>query len=96
MPRRKNRKMGENQEVQKNQKIKLRVETERNYMIVKIFCLLSRQSQKQHKKLEDQVFLVRLLALLSFASLPHFRLLETSALGLTVGLTIGKAEFISR
>ncbi len=36
-----------------------------------------------------------LLAPLSFASLPHFCLLEVSALGLTVGLAIGGAESIS-
>ncbi len=35
---------------------------------------------------------MRLLALLSFAGLPRFRLLEGSALGLTVGLAIGGAE----
>ncbi len=42
------------------------------------------------------VFLARLLALLSFAGLPHFHLLEASALDLIVGLTIGGAEFIGR
>ncbi len=45
--------------------------------------------------MEVPVFLARLLAPLFFASLPHFCLvLETSTLGLTVGLAIGKAESI--
>ncbi len=35
---------------------------------------------------------MRLLALLSFAGLPHFHLFEVLALGLTVGLAIGGAE----
>ncbi len=47
---------------------------------------------KTRKKLEVQVFLVHLLALLSFGGLPRFRLLEVSVLGLTVGLAIGGAE----
>ncbi len=58
----------------------------------RIFCLLSRQGQKRDKKLEVQVFLVRLLALLSFASLPRSCLLTVSTLGLIVGFAIGGAE----
>ncbi len=61
-----------------------------------IFCLLLKQGQKQDKKLEVQVFLVRLRAPLSFAGLPYFCLvLEASALDLTVSLAIGGAESIS-
>ncbi len=63
-------------------------------MNVGIFFLLLRQGQKQDKKLEAQVFLARLLALLSFIGLPRFCLLEASALGLTVSLTIGGVESI--
>ncbi len=66
-------------------------------MIVGIFCLLSRQSQKRDKKLEVQVFLARLLALLSFIGLPRFCLvLEASAIGLAVGLAISGAESIDK
>ncbi len=67
---------------------------EQDHVTVGIFCLLSRQGQMQDKKLETQVFLAYLLALLSFAGLSRFHLLEASALGLTVGLTIGGAESI--
>ncbi len=63
-------------------------------MTVGIFYLLSRQGQKRDKKLEVQVFLVRLLALLSFIGLPRFCLFEASTLGLTLGLAIGRAESI--
>ncbi len=70
---------------------------EKDHVIVKIFCLLLRQDQKQDKKLEVQVFLVRLLVPLSFAGLSRFCLvLEASVLGLTVGLTIGRVESIGR
>ena len=41
-----------------------------------------------------RVFLVHLLALLSFAGLPRFFLLEFSALGLTISLAIGGMESI--
>ncbi len=95
MPRRKNRKLGENQEVGKIEKSNFGAEwSGENHVIMGIFCLLSRPGQKRDKKLEVQVFLARLLALLSFADLPRFCLLEASALGLTVGLAIGGAEFI--
>ncbi len=67
-----------------------------DYVIEGIFYLLLRQNQKRDKKLEVQLFLVRLLVLLSFASLPCFYLvLEVSTLGLTIGLAIGEVEFIS-
>ena len=60
-----------------------------------IFCLLLRQSQKQDKKLEVQLFLVRLLVLLALANRPYFSLmLEVSALGLTIGLAIDRTESI--
>ncbi len=49
---------------------------------------------KNKIKLEVQIFLVLLLALLSFAGLLRFRLLEASALGLTRDLAIGGAESI--
>ncbi len=64
-------------------------------MSVRIFCLLSRQGQKRDKKLEVQVFLARLLALLCFAGLLYFHLLEASALNLTVSLAIGEAVSIN-
>ncbi len=98
MSKRKTRKIGGNQKVQKNRKIKLwsRAERSGDHVTVGIFCLLSRQGQKRDKKQEVQVFLVRLLAPLFFAGLPCFCLmLETSALGLTLSLTISEAEFIS-
>ena len=60
-----------------------------------IFCLLLRQSQKRDKKLEFQLFLARLLVLLALAGRPHFCLvLEALALGLTIGLAIGRTESI--
>ncbi len=66
-------------------------------MIKRIFYLLLKQSQIQNKKLEVQVFLIPLLVSLSFAGLLHFCLvLETSALGWTIGLTIGGAKLISK
>ncbi len=58
-----------------------------------ILCLLSRQGQKRDKKLEVQLFLVRLLVPFTLAGLPHFCLvLEDS--GLIVDLAIGGAESI--
>ncbi len=65
----------------------------RGHVTEGIFCLLLRQGQKWDKKLEVQLFLVRLLVPL--AGWPSFCLvLEALALGLTVGLTIGKAKLI--
>ncbi len=62
-------------------------------MTEEIFYLLLRHGQKRDKKLEVQLFLVCLLVLLALAGRPHFCLvLEVSALGLAVGLTIGGAE----
>ena len=62
-----------------------------------IFCLLLKESQKQDKKLEVQLFLAHLLVLLALVDQPPFYLvLDASALGLIVGLTIGKVESISR
>ncbi len=70
---------------------------ERDHVTIGIFCLLLRQGKKRDKKLEVQVFLVYLLALLSFAGLPYFCLvLEASVLGLTIGLAIGGVESIGR
>ena len=64
-------------------------------MIKGIFCPLLRQGQKRDKKLKVQLFLARLLVLLALAGWSRFCLvLETSALGLTVGLAIGRAESI--
>ncbi len=94
MLRWKNWKVGQKQEVRKNWKIKLQSKAEsRDYR-----NLLSsiETGPKQDKKLEVQVFLVRLLALLSFANMSRFCLLETLALGLTVGLVIGEAESICK
>ncbi len=63
---------------------------------MEIFSLLSRQGQKQDKKLEIEVFLARLLAPLSFACWSCFYwVLEASALGLTVNLAISRAESIT-
>ncbi len=64
-------------------------------MTEKVLCLLSRQGQKQGKKLEVQVFWVRLLALLALAGLPCVRLM-IEASGLTIGLAIGGAESVGR
>ncbi len=69
--------------------------TEGGHVTRGIFCLLLRQGQKRDQKLEVQLFLACLLVPLSLAGLPRFCLvLETSALGLTVGLAIGGAESI--
>ncbi len=97
MPSRKNRKLWVKIEKWNESKNQTAGQSgaERDYMIVEIFCLLSRKGQKRDKKLEIQVFLVRLLVLLSFADLPRFCLvLETSALDLAIGFAIGGAEFI--
>ncbi len=96
MPRKKNWRVGKNREVGRieNQTAVLSG-AEQDHVIGGIFCLLLRQGQKLDKKLEVQVFLARLLVLLSFAGLPRFRLmLEASVLSLTIGLTIGEAETI--
>ncbi len=62
-----------------------------------IFYLLLRQYQKQDKKLEVQLFLGRLLALLALANRPRFCLiLEVSALNLIVDLTISKAKSMGK
>ncbi len=67
----------------------------KDYVTEGILCLLSRQGQKQGKKLEVPLFFARLLAPLFFASLPCFCLvLLASALGLTIDLAIGRVEFI--
>ncbi len=68
---------------------------ERNHVTVESFACYQDRTTKRDKKLEVQVFLVCLLELLSFVGLSCFRLLEVSALGLTIGLTIGGAESIS-
>lgn len=59
--------------------------------------LLLRQGQKQNKKPEVKLYLTRLLVLLALVDRPRFCLmLETLALGLTVGLVIHAAELIGR
>ena len=64
-------------------------------MTERIFCLLLRQSQKREKKLEVQLFLVRLQVLLALAQ-PYFYLMfKTSVIGLIVNLAINGAESIS-
>ncbi len=66
-------------------------------MTERILYLLSKQGQKQDKKLEVQVFLARLLVPPSFTGLPRFCLvLKASVLGLTIGFAVGGAEFIGR
>ncbi len=65
-------------------------------MTVESFAYYQDRVKKRDKKLEVQVFLTRLLAPLSFTGLFHFCLLEISALGLTIGLTIGGAESIGK
>ena len=65
-------------------------------MTGRTFYLLLRQGQKRDKKLEFQLFLARLLVPLVLAGRPCFCLMLASALGLTVGLTIGGAESIGR
>ena len=65
-----------------------------NYLTEGIFCLLLEQDQKQNKKLEVQLFLVRLLMSLALAIWLHF--LETSVLGLIIGLAIIGVEFIGK
>ncbi len=96
MPRRKNRKVGENREVRKNQnQTARRSGAEEGHVTEGIFCLLSKQGQKRDKKLEVQLFLACLLVPLALAGLSRFRLvLKASAIGLTVGLAIGGAESI--
>ena len=65
-------------------------------MAERIFCLLSKQDQKQDKKLEIQLFLTYLLVPLALADQSCFSLvLEVSALSLTIGFAISRAEFIS-
>lgn len=64
-----------------------------------IFCLLLRQSQKQDKKLDVQVFLVRLLESLFFGDLYSFCLVfeaSTLIISLAIGLTISKMESIDK
>ncbi len=68
----------------------------KNYMTEGILYLLLRQGQKRDKKLVGPLILARLLALLSFAGLLCFCLLEVSALGLTIGLAIDGAKSMSR
>ncbi len=88
--------MGENQGVRRIKKLNYGVEWSRDHVTEGILCLLLRQGQKQGKKQEVQVFLMHLLVPLPFADLLRFCLiLETSVLGLTIGLTIGEVESIS-
>ncbi len=83
-------------EESKNQTMR-RSGVERDHVTMRMFCLLSRQGQKQDKKLEAQVFLACLLVPPSFVSLPCFCLvLEASVLGLTISFIIGRAESISK
>ncbi len=64
-------------------------------MTKEIFCLLLRQGQNQDKKLEVQLFLVRLLVSLALASQLRFCLvLEAPGLSLTIGLAISKVKSI--
>ncbi len=95
MLRRKNRKLGENREVGRIEKSNYGAERSGDHVTEGILCLLSRQYQKQDKKLEVQVFLARLLAPLALAGLSRFYLvLEASVLGLTISLAIVGAESI--
>lgn len=66
-------------------------------MIERLFCMLLRQGQKYDKKLEIQLFLVRLLVLLTLSNrLCVCLVLEASALGLTVSLAIARVELIGK
>ncbi len=85
--------MGENQKVERIEKLNYGTKQSEDYVTEEICYLLLRQGQKRDKKLEVQLFLACLLVLLT-GWLCFYLVLEVSTLDLIVGLVISGAKLI--